>query len=54
MTAWAEAAAADETSTRNRRSRLPYVCIQRINGTTDSNRTTVAIVTQMPIACAGL
>ena len=48
------AAAPDITCTRDRQSLLPYACIQRVNLTTDSSRTTVTTVTPMPIACAGL
>jgi len=47
-------AAAEVSCTRSRESLLPYACVQRVNLMTDSNRTTVATVTPMPIACAGL
>jgi hypothetical protein len=47
-------AAPEVTCTRDRQSLLPYACIQRVNMTTDSNRTTVVIVNPRPIACAGL
>jgi len=47
-------AAPEVTCTRDRQSLLPYACIQRVNMTTDSNRTTVLVVTPRPIACAGL
>jgi hypothetical protein len=47
-------AAPEVTCTRGRQSLLPYTCIQRVNMTTDSNRTTVLVVTPTPIACAGL
>jgi hypothetical protein len=47
-------AAPEVTCTRDRQSLLPYACFQRVNMTTDSNRTTVLVVTPRPIACAGL
>ena len=46
--------APDITCIRSRQSLLPYACVQRVNLSTDSDRTTVTVVTPMPIACTGL
>ena len=45
---------AEITCTRSRAGFPLYGCLQRVILETDSDRTTVTVVTPMPIACTGL
>jgi hypothetical protein len=42
------------TCTLDRQGLLPYVCIERVDLSTDAERRTVSLVNSQPIRCAGL